>query len=78
MRDFINVGVIVLVAMLFAASQLDDIYAAQGAKFTQTSRMSISPSLADYVDALGDGTVLNAARDRLGTLREALLDANRG
>ena len=78
MRDFFNVGAVVLFAMLFAAAQLGDLYAPHGAKFTQTSLLSLSPSLADFVDALGDGTVLDATRDQLEELRETLVDASRG
>ena len=78
MRDSFNVGAVVLIAMLFAASQLGDLYAPQGAKFTQTSMINISPSLGAFAEALGDGTVLQAARDRIEDLRASLVAANRG
>jgi len=78
MRDFFNVGAVVLFAMLFAASQLGDLYAPHGAKFTQTSMINLSPSLADYAKTLGDGTALDAARDRSEGLQEILIDAGRG
>ncbi len=76
MKDFVNFGGVVLAALLFAASQLGDLYAPPGAKFAQGAL--ISPSLSDYVEALGDGTVFDAARDHLVALRGALVAAAKG
>lgn len=78
MKDFFNVGGAVLAALLFAASQLGDLYAPQGAKFTQASLIGLTPSLADYAEALSDGTVLDAARAKVGALRDDLLPGTRG
>jgi len=78
MRDLFNFGGAVLFALLFAASQLGDLYAPHGAKFTQASLLSVAPSLTDYVEALGDGTILDAARVRFETFRAELTSAAPG
>ena len=78
MRDLFNFGGAVLFALLVAASQLGDLYAPQGAKFAQASLLGVTPSLPDDVEALSDGTVLDAARVRVETLRAELTEARRG
>lgn len=78
MRDYFNFGAAVLCALIFAASQLGDLYGARGAKFTQASLSPLTPSLADYARALGDGTVLKAARARFEALRAAMASPDRG
>lgn len=78
MRDFFNVGGAVLAALLFAASQLGDLYAPQGAKFTQARLIGLTPSLTDYATALGDGTVLDAARARIDAARDGFLQGSPG
>ena len=47
MRDLFNFGGAVLVALLFAAAQLGDLYAPQGGEFTQASLLPVTPSLPD-------------------------------
>jgi hypothetical protein len=78
MRDLFNFGGTVLFALLFAAAQLGDLYTPQGPKFTQASLLSLTPSLTDDAEALGDGTVLDAARMQFETLRTDLTEAGRG